>query len=167
MRSELDLIRDLYNYNSVVRKEYLNIIFTKVPEEERYRPRGASFPSLVDIFVHVLDAYRWWFIYVYNDRPSEYERLREKKKYTMQEVKEEERKIDELVLNFVKRLKQEDLDRKITFTYKGRSESITVRNMVVHMVEEELQHRGELNALLWQLDIDPPILAFDDVIGLE
>ena len=24
-----------------------------------------------------------------------------------------------------------------------------------HMVEEELQHRGEINALLWQMDIDP------------
>lgn len=25
------------------------------------------------------------------------------------------------------------------------------------LVEEELQHRGELNALLWQINLDPPI----------
>ncbi len=162
MRTELDLIRDLYAYNSHVRKKYLETIFTNVPEEERYKPRGASFPSLVDIFVHVLDAYRWWFIYVYNDKLKEWGRLREKKKYTMEEVVEEERKIDELVLGFVSNLRESDLDRKVTFTNDGGTEQITIRNMLVHMVEEELQHRGELNALLWQLDIDPPIIGFDD-----
>ena len=31
------------------------------------------------------------------------------------------------------------------------------RGTLRHMVEEELQHRGELNALLWQDDIEPPV----------
>jgi uncharacterized damage-inducible protein DinB len=30
------------------------------------------------------------------------------------------------------------------------------------MVEEELQHRGEINALFWQLGIDPPITEYMD-----
>src|SRR5579875_3502148 len=106
MRTELDLIRDLYAYNSHVRKKYLETIFTNVPEEER--------------------------------------------------------KIDELVLCLDSNLRESDLDRKVTFTNDGGTEQITIRNMLVHMVEEELQHRGELNALLWQLDIDPPIIGFDD-----
>jgi hypothetical protein len=29
-----------------------------------------------------------------------------------------------------------------------------------HMLEEELQHRGEPNALFWQMDIGPPIDAW-------
>ena len=36
------------------------------------------------------------------------------------------------------------------------------RGMVLHMIEEELQHRGELNALLWQIDAAPPDIGFDD-----
>jgi hypothetical protein len=30
------------------------------------------------------------------------------------------------------------------------------------MVEEELQHRGELDALLWQMNIDPPVGSYRD-----
>jgi len=34
--------------------------------------------------------------------------------------------------------------------------------MLWHMVEEELQHRGELNALLWQIDVDAPVFDWLD-----
>ncbi|MGC2034350.1 MAG: hypothetical protein WA761_02755 [Thermoplasmata archaeon] len=32
--------------------------------------------------------------------------------------------------------------------------------MIWHLVEEELQHRGEMNALFWQLDVDAPTRAW-------
>jgi len=31
-----------------------------------------------------------------------------------------------------------------------------------HLVEEELQHRGELNALLWQIDVEAPVSSWID-----
>ena len=37
-----------------------------------------------------------------------------------------------------------------------------IGDVLWHLVEEELQHRGELNALSWQLDIDPPIATVED-----
>jgi uncharacterized damage-inducible protein DinB len=41
--------------------------------------------------------------------------------------------------------------------------------MLWTLVGEELQHRGELNALLWQIDIDPPITEWVDfwTVGKE
>lgn len=33
-------------------------------------------------------------------------------------------------------------------------------DLVWHMLEEELQHRGELNALFWQMGIDPPVRSW-------
>ncbi len=66
MRSEFETIRELYRYNSAVRKKYLRAIW-KLPPRQRYKNRGASFPSLIDIYMHVLDAYRWWFISVYGN----------------------------------------------------------------------------------------------------
>lgn len=119
MPSELDLIRKLYRYNSEVRKKYMRAIFSKLPRSERYRDRGASFPSVVDVFVHVLDAYRCWFIFIYEDRLSEWKRLREAKEYTLKEVAEEERKIDDRVMRFVAALKPKDLDRTVYF-HDGR-----------------------------------------------
>jgi uncharacterized damage-inducible protein DinB len=45
---------------------------------------------------------------------------------------------------------------------RSRDRTETVREMLLHMVEEELQHRGEINALLWQMDIEPPITDWID-----
>ena len=161
--SELESIQEWYGYNSFVRKKYLRLIFSgKVPRKERYRSRGASFPSIVDIFVHVLDAYRWWFLFVYEDRMKDWRRLREQKEYTKKEVAAEERRIDSYVMGFVNSLQPGDLRKKMKDQRKGRT--LELRQMLLHMVEEELQHRGEMNALLWQMDVDPPIVGFEDYI---
>lgn len=166
MASELQSIQKWYRYNSFARKKYLRLIFSKkISEKERYKSRGASFPSLVDIFVHVLDAYRWWFLYVYIDRMSEWKRLREAKRCSKKEVTEEEQKIDSYVMNFVNSLRPKDLYSPMrNQTGKG---TIELRKMLLHMVEEELQHRGELNALLWQMNVEPPITHFQDCISLD
>ena len=37
-----------------------------------------------------------------------------------------------------------------------------MRDALWHLVEEELQHRGEINALLWQIDVDAPIVNWID-----
>ncbi len=44
----------------------------------------------------------------------------------------------------------------------SREIDITVRDTLLHLLEEEIQHRGELNALLWQIDVEPPVLDWID-----
>ena len=162
MGTELGSIRDWYEYNSYVRKKYLRAIFRRLSSEERYRDRGASFPSIVDIFVHVLDAYRYWFLFIYNDKLSEYKRLREIKRYSMKEVAQEEQNIDRHVLNLIRNLETRDLDKIISFRDGGRRRTIELRHMLLHVIEEELQHRGELNALFWQPNINPPHTEYEE-----
>ncbi len=161
MRSELDSLKSWYVYNSNFRKKFIPIIFEKVSEEDRYKDKGASFNSLVGIYMHVLDAYREWFLRAEN-KSSEYLELNLKRQYTRPEVEEEERKVDAYLMNFLRKLKPEDLDRKISWTQGGQTLEIEVRGVLLHMIEDELQHRGELNALLWQMDIRPPTWAYDD-----
>lgn len=161
LRTELGTIRRWYEYNSYVRKRYLNAIFHKIPARVRYRDSGASFPSIVQIFVHTLDAYRWWFIYVYEDRASEYERHRDKRR-TRREVEAEEREVDSLVMGFVKRLSDRDLDRVLRYRLGRVVKTIRLGDMLHHMIDEELQHRGEINALFWQYDVNPPVVGFHE-----
>ncbi len=161
MKSELDSIKDWYVYNSNFRKKFVPIIFEKVSEEERFKDKGASFYSLVGIFMHVLDAYREWLL-IGEERLSEYKGLDVRKRYTRTEVEVEERKVDSYIASFIQKLTPEDLDRKITWTQDGQTLTIEVRGILLHMIEDELQHRGELNALLWQMDIRPPNWAPDD-----
>jgi uncharacterized damage-inducible protein DinB len=158
MRTELDTIRDLYRYNSKARKKYLKTIW-RLPVKQRYRARGGSFPSIVDIFLHVLDAYRWWFLSVYS-KDTNWKDYPIGVRLTRAEALTEERRTDTLLRSVLARLRPADLSR--TYSIPGSRRRISLRVLLLHMVEEELQHRGEMNALLWQLDIDPPITGFGE-----
>jgi len=159
MKTDFDAIRDLYRFNSRVRRKYLNAIW-RLPPRQRYRDRGASYPSLVDIYMHVLDAYRWWFLSVYGDgKPVDEYPLG--KRYTKSEARKETTIVERLIEKTLREIGPRGLNRSVS--WKGRRPfTVSTRMMLIHMIEEELQHRGELNALLWQLDIDPPVTGFDD-----
>ena len=165
---ELRALQRWYHYNAWLRPKYLESIL-RLPPRKRNLNDGASFP-LFEIFLHVLDAYRWWFRYVYRDKIPELKdwqavRLRTNVRSPRVARRELARTTRE-VLRFVNRLTEADLDRKVFFSAPNddwterRKERITLRSMLWHMVEEELQHRGEMNALLWRHGIEPPIVAY-------
>jgi len=159
MKTEFDTIRELYRYNSAVRKKYLRAIW-KLPPRQRYKRRGASFPSLVDIYMHVLDAYRWWFISVYGNGKT-FEEYPLGQRFTRSEAVRETESVDRLLQKVLREVGPRGLGK--TLYWKGRRPfHVSIRTMLLHMVEEELQHRGEMNALLWQIDVDPPITGFGE-----
>ena len=159
--SELESLRKWFAYNARARKRYLATLL-KLPAGELSRDRGASFPTLLDIFKHSLDGLSSWiermsvlhdtFVSTYNcpQSPS----LSDLRRYN----EEAEKEVDDLF----SRLTEDDLDRTY-FVRKlppwwDEDFNAPVRDTLYHLVEHELQHRGELNALLWQIDVDPPIL---------
>jgi uncharacterized damage-inducible protein DinB len=158
---ELASIKEWYQFNSYVRKKYLDSL-EKLPQEELMRDRGASFPSVLDIFAHVLDAYRSWFMFRYPGVPMESFKNLEGSIKSVGEAREEERKVDSFVLNFVEGLDDEKLNHSFETSDPQDRWRFSLKQMLWHMVEEELQHRGELNALLWQMNIDPPITDWLD-----
>jgi uncharacterized damage-inducible protein DinB len=157
-RSELEAVKDWFDYNTFVRKRYLRSI-QKLPTRVITKDRGASFPSILDIFTHVLDVYKSWF-HVYETG----EDLPEIKGLSLAQVKKLENEVDSYIESFMRKTNATDLNK--TFQYsvgKGKKKKIVTRrliDMLWHLVEEELQHRGEMNALLWQDDIDPPITSW-------
>ena len=161
---EIRHIRDWYRYNSQVRKKYLRAL-ARLPRRALLKDRGASFPSLLDIFVHTLDAYKWYFDYAYNDRSADFRWKRGVIK-TMADARRYEREVDKLVMVFVERLDRRRLGGVFSYGapwWKPRRPArltMATRDMLLHMVEEELQHRGELNALLWQMGVEPPVQGF-------
>lgn len=164
----MDAIKQWYRYNSDVRKAYMDVL-SDIPFEEAKLDQGASFP-LFEIFEHVIDAYRFWFKYVRSDKLKDFRaaRIKGKLKSVAMLRKEEEETMKE-VMAYVNSLSPTDLETVISYdSPKDRKwetwerTTIKVRDMLWHMVEEELQHRGEVNALLWQADLDPPITAWDD-----
>jgi uncharacterized damage-inducible protein DinB len=157
VQDELSSIKEWYRYNSYVRKKYFDAI-EKLPPDEITKDRGASYPSLLDILSHTLGAYLHWFFQFYGlPRP-----VLNEGGDTIQTLREDERKIDSAVLAFMEGLKPSDLNNTFEASDETNSFRFTLRQMLPHLVEEELQHRGELNALLWQMDIDPPVTDWLD-----
>jgi uncharacterized damage-inducible protein DinB len=79
---------------------------------------------------------------------------------SINELKKDAEKMNPYILDFVQKLGPQDLGRWIERPRDGEPFTFNVKNMLWHLVEEELQHRGELNALLWQMDVDPPITGW-------
>jgi uncharacterized damage-inducible protein DinB len=157
--SALEDIRFWYFYNSHLRKGYLRAILS-LPREEALRDRGASYPSIVDIFVHVLDGYRYWFFVVKEGEPeSAFSRWAGALR--LGDLREKEMEVDTRVMASMASLVEDDLSTAI-----GRG-PFRLRDLLRHMVEEELQHRGELNALFWQMDVRPPLSDAEDARYIE
>jgi uncharacterized damage-inducible protein DinB len=156
MSGELETIRQLYAYNAARRRAYLRSIW-RLPEKERYRDRGGSFPSFVDLFLHVLDGYRYWFQRVYlgeTDVPE----FPVGQRLSEVEARRWDRTIHSVVQRVLDSLSEADLVRRLHVPKRRWRPSVRV--VLLHMIEEELQHRGEMNALFWQMDVEPPVWGF-------
>jgi uncharacterized damage-inducible protein DinB len=158
--ADLESIREWYAYNDYVRRRYLKLL-ESIPAGKLTKETGASFPTLLDISAHIFFAYRLWLIEMYDGVPLEQSDSFGRKCASIAELKEDAEKMNPFILGFVKKLRPEDLGRWIERPRKDDEHfTFNVKNMLWHLVEEELQHRGELNALLWQMDIDPPITGW-------
>lgn len=151
MTAELRTLRALYRYHFRELRAYCRIIWA-LPVKERYRDRDATYPSLVDIYLHILDDYRFWFIQAYSG--NTFQDFPVGVRLSLREAERATREVERIVFGVLNELGPKDLDRK--FYVRDDRRSISVRSMLLQMVEGDLQHKGELNALLWQMDVRPP-----------
>jgi uncharacterized damage-inducible protein DinB len=161
--SEIDSIRAWFAYLADARRGYLEIL-TKLPVAELSRDRGASHPTLLDIFAHSQGALYFWMknCSTVPFPPQEGESAGPP---TVAELRKDETYIQAQIQGVMARLNEAELSRTILVKQGQGSPHechIPIREVFWHLVEEELQHRGELNALLWQIDVEAPVLSWID-----
>ena len=154
-------IRNLLEYNEAVRLKYFET-FCKLPWKEFIKNREASFHSMKNIFVHTLGAIDYWLDFLQKQN------LHSEKKYeeykNLEQVKAYMNHVEKRMHNYLDSLSTEKLQK----TYKikddnGKTQEITAEDVLIHVFEEEVHHRGELNALLWQMGIDPPFMGWKNL----
>jgi uncharacterized damage-inducible protein DinB len=161
--SEVSALQEWAEYNIRAREGYL-AVFEQLPKEQLSRDRGASFPTLLQIQSHILGA-QWWWLKNASPSPGPAEHSDVSDPPSLEEVQRLEREVDAAVGEFFRHLSEEELDRAYPAPKPAgysKEIAITVRDTLLHLLEEEIQHRGELNALLWQLDVEPPVLDWID-----
>jgi uncharacterized damage-inducible protein DinB len=158
MESELEMIRDWFSYIAAARRGYLDTL-AKLPPAELTRDRGASFPSLLDIFAHSQGALYFWMkdCATFPFPPQEGD---PNAAPSIAVLRADETYIQTQITRVMAELTESGLSRTVSRKKGVGSDhdcQVPVRDALWHLVEEELQHRGELNALLWQIDVEAPV----------
>jgi uncharacterized damage-inducible protein DinB len=159
--SEVESLRRWFEYNAVARKQYF-VTLAKLPPEELKRDRGASFPTLLDILGHSMGGIETWIVRMSPLTGEPIAPYDGPEPESLDDLRKYERSVEGEVDRFFSRLSDIDLDRTFLVPklppWWDEDFTAGVRATLLHLIEHELQHRGELNALLWQIDVDPPIL---------
>jgi uncharacterized damage-inducible protein DinB len=168
--TEVAWVREWYDYNKAARQGYFDTL-SRLPPEELTRDRGASFPTLLDILGHSIGGIETWVIRMSAIHGEPIPPYEGPDPNSLDDLRKVEREIEGHVDTLFARLTDKDLDR--TFLVKklppwwDEDFTASVRSTLLHVVEHELQHRGELNALLWQIDVEPPIMGWSEFVELQ
>jgi uncharacterized damage-inducible protein DinB len=154
-------VRELLEYNQEVRHRYLDAL-ARLPWEELVKNREASFQSLRNIFIHTLNAVDYWLDFLEAKKLSTRRRYEEYR--TIQGVRAYMEQVEARMKRYLGSLPPEGLDTKYTTTNDANEKiEVAVEDVLIHVFEEEVHHRGELIALLWQMDIEPPLMGWKNL----
>jgi uncharacterized damage-inducible protein DinB len=147
-------VKNLLEYNRIERHAFFKK-FTELKWDQFIENREASFHSMRNIFIHSLQGIDFWLDYLQKQNIGSKKKFDEFKSY--QDLGTYMEQVEKRMQSYLESLSPEMLTRKLPVSGKG---NVTLEDILVHVFEEELHHRGELIALLWQMDIAPPIIAY-------
>lgn len=159
---EVALARAWLVWLADTRRGYVETLL-ELSESDRRKDRGASFPSLEDIFLHILDNNVWWLESIPQDRQKTNQGVEGPlSREDIERAAERVATIDrELAASLSPvRLTESYVVQGIEGNGKPFEMRANLRTIIWHLVEEELQHRGEMNALFWQSNVDAPTRAW-------
>ena len=137
---------------------------SEIPWETVVESCGASFDSVRDVFVHSLQAEQFWLRRlsgksiegIYASQGAEFA------KYTdVNSIREYADRVEAETNECLETFTDEKLQS--LFEYKGRDGKVyrnKVEDILMHVVEEEIHHRGEILCIYWQHDIQPPYTSY-------
>jgi uncharacterized damage-inducible protein DinB len=159
---EVALARAWLDWLADTRRGYLETLLG-LSAPDRRKDRGASFPSLEDIFLHILDNNVWWLESVPQDRQKTHRGV--EGPLSPEEIERAADRVAKIDRDLAASLSPAGLAhsfvvRGVEGNGKPYEMRVNLRTIIWHLVEEELQHRGEMNALFWQSDEDAPTRAW-------
>ena len=122
---------------------------------------GASFDSIRDIFVHSLQAEHFWIRRLSGKSIEGIYGVPFTKYPDIKSIQEYADKVEAETNEYLEKLTDQKL--QTVFEYKGRDGSINknvTEDILTHVIEEEIHHRGEIMCIYWQHDIEAPYVSY-------
>lgn len=152
-------IPELYKYSSRVRRRFA-VKLSELPWEGVTKNREASFYSMRNILIHMIDNEDWIVNWVIHNNSQGYKREKKADDYaSMNEVLAHLDNVEAKTRDYLKSAGDNpaEFERRINFLLSsGKAFDLSVEEALFQSFTEQLYHMGELIALLWQDDIEPP-----------
>jgi uncharacterized damage-inducible protein DinB len=155
-------VRERFDYLIETRSKFLET-FRGIGWEAFARDRGATWGSMLGIFLHILDVEEGWLQYgakkgsILNSpdrRTADYNRF--------DQLGADNSKVGALTNAYLRTLNDLDLDCEIAIQETDGILRRKLAKVLTHAAVDELAHIGEWICLLWQLDVKPPYIDWLD-----
>jgi uncharacterized damage-inducible protein DinB len=154
-------VRQLLKYNDVVRHRYFECMM-KLGWNRFVEDRGASWGSMRNILIHTLGAIDYWLDFLKKENVHADKEFDEYKSF--EEVKRYMEHVEKRMNSYLGSSSPEGLKKEYSIENDaGKKLEITAEDVLVHVFEEEVHHRGELIALMWQIDVRPPLMGWKEL----
>ena len=157
-------IPELYQYSSTVRRRFANKI-AELPWEKAVENREASFYNMRNILIHMIDNEDWIVNWAIHNRSKEYKRDKGPDSYTdMRLVLDHLDQVEARTKDYLRSIQGKEsaeFDRRVDFVLSsGKQFNLSVEEVLFQSFTEQLYHLGELIALLWQENVEPPVMQW-------
>jgi uncharacterized damage-inducible protein DinB len=154
-------VKDLLEYNEQVRHRYFEAL-SKLSWAELVENREASHHSLRNIFIHTLGAIDYWLDFLLKENLHSHTKFDEYK--NIEDVRAYMERVETRMRNYLRSLPKDGLKKKYTVENDvDETVEIMAEDVLIHVFEEEVHHRGEIIALLWQIGIEPPPMGWKNL----
>jgi uncharacterized damage-inducible protein DinB len=152
--------KSLFEYSQSIRRRYLEQLAI-LPWEQVTKSRGASFDSLRNILLHTIDAEDRLVNYIIPGRTKEWVSRSPEEFHDIDSVKKRAEDTEAKTKAYLAKLTPTELERKVEFLRPGTPPILVrVEDILIHAALENIHHFGELIALLWQMDVEPPHMGW-------
>jgi len=156
----LATLNELFDYNYWARNRQLQAC-AGLTEEQFLRPLGNSFPSVRDTLTHLL-AVEWLWLERWRGRaprtllaPEEFP--------TLAALSQRWQAVEREMREYLAGLSEEALECPLTcVSTRGQTWTYPLWRMILHLIQHQSYHRGQVTALFRQLGVQPPKVDFLD-----
>ena len=153
-------VTELVRYNHTVRRLYFDSL-SKLPWETVVAPRGLSFDSMRDVFLHLTLVEDRWVNYIIPDRFSLWVDPDFESFSSISALEGYMQRVQKDTENYLSKLSAQESNRLVVVPWGEKPyKQLPVEALLTHMVFENMIHYGELSAALWQLGQEAPYMAF-------
>jgi uncharacterized damage-inducible protein DinB len=157
--------RELYQYSSTVRRAFLEKL-ASLSWEVVTKNREASYYSMKNIMLHMIDnedmvvsgqILKIKPLTTASNKSTVVQGARDWDEYKdMQVIREHLDEVERKTKAYLEKADEKELARRVDFTVRSGTFDLSVEECLMQSFTEQLYHMGELIALLWQEDIEPP-----------